>query len=237
MGGMSHVATLHPALLRLPAKRKGIYNQVNGAGGDDEEQTGENELSLVVLDQDDAKSHATSCQKSDHGGLESIHVESLPRPPSSRLTGRSLLTVVCLALVLVVVFGALWCLYSSGQSAERGMPADMYPCGLADTASAVFADMHDGDQKKIVREGMKITITPHGNDQTWSTSAHLCPMHCNASIDFNVPNKPSPPPINLTAVVSILQGPDGAKAAVVFNDNTGKLAPASTPLNAWIQVA
>eukprot|EP00658_Telonema_sp_P-2_P012262 TRINITY_DN14674_c0_g1_i1.p1 TRINITY_DN14674_c0_g1~~TRINITY_DN14674_c0_g1_i1.p1 ORF type:complete len:198 (+),score=35.37 TRINITY_DN14674_c0_g1_i1:173-766(+) len=115
---------------------------------------------------------------------------------------------------------------------EHAMPS----CGIKEGDSIVFADMHDGDQKKVSLSNGVITIVPHANNQTWTTSADFSPVHCTASIDFNVPDKPSPPPINLTATFSMLTAARSAKAAVVFNDKTGKLAPASTPLNAWIQL-
>ena len=59
--------------------------------------------------------------------------------------------------------------------------------------SATFADMHDGDQKTVAISGAAMTITPANNNETWVIAAELDPVWCNATIDFNVPGKPSPP--------------------------------------------
>jgi len=110
-------------------------------------------------------------------------------------------------------------------------------CPIVPGDILVFQDMHDGDQKQVTLKDGQLSILPYGNTQTWSTSATFDFRHCNASIDFNVPNKPSPPPINLTATFWSLSSFGDSKLSVIFNDNTATLAPAATPLNAWIQTS
>ncbi|CAK9028189.1 Uncharacterized protein SCF082_LOCUS18241 [Durusdinium trenchii] len=62
--------------------------------------------------------------------------------------------------------------------------------------NAIFADMHDGDQKEVTVDGAALEIKPHGNNQTWRVTAALAES-CTALIDFNVPGKPNPPPVKL----------------------------------------
>ena len=114
------------------------------------------------------------------------------------------------------------------------------PGGLSHDTAKVFDDMHDGDQKQIaLLNGTSIVITPHGNKQRWKVAATLGD-DCTASIDFNVPGKPNPPPVNLLASFRQFAQPWGTvefKSLVVFTDPSGKLAPASKPLNAWLEDA
>ena len=63
--------------------------------------------------------------------------------------------------------------------------------------SAVFADMHDGDQKEVTIDGSAVEIKPHGNDEKWQVTAVLDLQSCSAEVDFNVPGKPKPPPVKL----------------------------------------
>ena len=66
------------------------------------------------------------------------------------------------------------------------------------------------------------------------------PIFCNASVDFNVPGKPNPPPISLTATVWVESHflPTGTekKHAIEFSDPSGTLASPSVPLNTWVQL-
>merc|ERR1712100_862377 len=50
---------------------------------------------------------------------------------------------------------------------------------------AIFADMHDGDQKRVTIDGTSLTIRPHGNDppQTWEVKTTLN-SNCQAVVDF-----------------------------------------------------
>ena len=105
--------------------------------------------------------------------------------------------------------------------------------------SAVYADMHDGDQKKVtVNADGTLSITPFGNSENWSIAAVIDHRFCNASIDFNVPGKPNPPPCNLTLSFEQLLRPHPSRAvgALVFTDPSGTLAAPTMPLNTWIQL-
>eukprot|EP00621_Florenciella_sp_RCC1693_P005832 CAMPEP_0182530858 /NCGR_PEP_ID=MMETSP1323-20130603/7005_1 /TAXON_ID=236787 /ORGANISM="Florenciella parvula, Strain RCC1693" /LENGTH=141 /DNA_ID=CAMNT_0024740247 /DNA_START=84 /DNA_END=509 /DNA_ORIENTATION=- len=112
-------------------------------------------------------------------------------------------------------------------------------CPMVDGDTYVFADMHDGDQKQVAIEGDIMTITPYGNDETWTTSAHYCSKMCTASIDFNVEGKPSPPPCNLTATVYELTNPSATgMAAIGYTDPSGTITDDPTfPLNYWIMIS
>jgi hypothetical protein len=104
--------------------------------------------------------------------------------------------------------------------------------------TAHFADQHDGDKKTVAvtADGM-VTITPYDNSQSWVVKSILDEKTCSAVIDFNVPGKPSPPPINLTATSYILENPvSDDKVAIVFTDPTGTLAAPTYPLNTWIEI-
>ena len=94
----------------------------------------------------------------------------------------------------------------------------------------VFADIHDGDMKKVEIDGEKpaIKITPHGNDQTWVVKTTL-DEDCAGLVEFRVPNKPSPPPVPL----KVRFGTFNAQLQAVFTDPSGTL-PAG-PLNVWLQ--
>jgi hypothetical protein len=103
--------------------------------------------------------------------------------------------------------------------------------------TAAYADMHDGDKKVITIAGTDLTIKPFGNDQTWAVKSKFNPQSCTASIDFNVPGKPSPPPVNLQAVVFFSGTSSSQKTEVAFTDPTGTLAPSRTPLNRWVEIS
>ena len=114
-------------------------------------------------------------------------------------------------------------------------------CSIAAGSSATMADMHDGDQKRVAvsADGSTLTITPFGNNQTWTTSAALS-ADCTAVVDFNVPGKPSPPPCNLLGTLYSLTTPgsDTPSAALGFTDKTGTITDdPNFPLNYWIQFA
>merc|ERR1712072_1516006 len=66
---------------------------------------------------------------------------------------------------------------------------------------AIYADMHDGDMKEVSVSGTAMTIKPSGNNQTWVVHTKLDRQSCSASINFTVPGKPSPPPVNLLATL------------------------------------
>jgi len=105
---------------------------------------------------------------------------------------------------------------------------------------AVFADIHDGDKKNVNIQAGTITIKPSGNNQTWTVIASIDTATCTAVVDFNVPGKPNPPPVNLTLSLFEALTPPGrdaaSRATFEFFDPSGKIGPADTPLNTWIQL-
>lgn len=135
-----------------------------------------------------------------------------------------------------------------GHERERGCLAFSTEVYLT---PAVFADIHDGDQKQVTVDnstacGPTLEITPFGNDENWSISSKLDLTHCNATIDFNVPGKPNPPPVNLTATIWLeYRAADDPQVnpsvwaptryTLAFTDPTGTLAGPEYPLNFWVQ--
>jgi len=104
-----------------------------------------------------------------------------------------------------------------------------------ETLRAIYADMHDGDRKAVKIEGGKITITPSGNNQTWVVEASL-DSRCSAMINFRVPGKPSPPPVDLRMALWHLRSGSAKKLSWEFTDPSGTLAQSGFPLNAWLQL-
>lgn len=117
-------------------------------------------------------------------------------------------------------------------------PPPITTCGLSSKAT-LFADMHDGDVKLIVLNvtDMALTITPPSYSPKWLVTSKLDPTFCNASVDFRVAGKPAPPPVPLTATFSTFANPasTGNTSLIVFTDPSGTLAPAGSPVNAWIE--
>lgn len=106
-------------------------------------------------------------------------------------------------------------------------------CPLADGSSIVVADIHDGDKKQVALAASTVTITPYDNNETWTIVAKVQP-DCTATVDFNVPGKPAPPPVNLTATISSL---DDVKVAIGFTDPTATIAAsADYPVNYWVEI-
>mmetsp|Transcript_231 Transcript_231/g.480 ORF Transcript_231/g.480 Transcript_231/m.480 type:complete len:270 (-) Transcript_231:36-845(-) len=103
------------------------------------------------------------------------------------------------------------------------------------SVNATYADMHDGDKKEVILSKGLLTIKPSGNNQTWVVKSEL-DASCTASIDFNVPGKPSPPPVNLTATFSYTISPTTAQSDFEFTDPSGTLASADFPLNRWVEI-
>ena len=100
----------------------------------------------------------------------------------------------------------------------------------------VFQDMHDGDQKHVVVSGANLTITPHGNNETWVIDAPFDDVHCTAQVNFDVPGKPSPPPVPLLlSVWSLSSVTASPKVGLQFTDPSSTIAPSPTqPLNMWV---
>mmetsp|Transcript_50771 Transcript_50771/g.164497 ORF Transcript_50771/g.164497 Transcript_50771/m.164497 type:complete len:165 (-) Transcript_50771:138-632(-) len=127
----------------------------------------------------------------------------------------------------------------------------MVACALPEgqSCTVIYADIHDGDKKKVTIGSGHLTIEPYDNQEKWIVKAALDTTHCNASIDFRVAGKPNPPPSALTAtyVVGTTAGPgplgplpSGGAARnsfgeVVFTDPTGALG-GGLPLNVWVLV-
>merc|ERR1712193_551206 len=82
---------------------------------------------------------------------------------------------------------------------------------------------------------MGLTIKPSGNDETWVVNAELDRDSCKASIDFNVPGKPGPPPVNLLATLWLSSSHKGKKTVFEFTDPSGTLAAKDFPLNHWVE--
>jgi hypothetical protein len=118
---------------------------------------------------------------------------------------------------------------------KAGLEESMFHCPRQ--LSLLYADMHDGDKKALTVQGSKLQIKPSGNDETWVVDAVLDTDSCSAVIDFNVPGKPGPPPVNLTATFWYSQSAKGSKSVLEFTDPTGTLAEGSFPLNHWVEFA
>merc|ERR1719174_1131173 len=102
---------------------------------------------------------------------------------------------------------------------------------------AVYDDMHDGDKKEITITGTSLTIKPSGNNQTWVVKSKVDQKSCTASINFNVPGKPGPPPVNLQATLMSISSAKDTKTEFEFTDPSGTLAPPSVPLNQWVEIS
>ena len=65
-------------------------------------------------------------------------------------------------------------------------------CENLDGATAIMADMHDGDKKAVSIKGSALTIKPHGNDETWVVEATLDLEKCTAPINCERPASSTP---------------------------------------------
>mmetsp|Transcript_5801 Transcript_5801/g.6304 ORF Transcript_5801/g.6304 Transcript_5801/m.6304 type:complete len:253 (-) Transcript_5801:31-789(-) len=105
-----------------------------------------------------------------------------------------------------------------------------------DTLHAVYADMHDGDQKEVTISGASMVIKPSGNNQTWVVNAEIDAESCSAMVDFNVPGKPGPPPVPLKSTLWYSAFSSGKKTEFEFTDPSGTLADKTAPLNRWVEL-
>jgi len=109
----------------------------------------------------------------------------------------------------------------------------------------IVKDIHDGDMKNIWMSGSTLHIEPYGNNQTWIVKTEVQPHGdgCTATVDFNVPGKPNPPPVSLTATFFTNEhlSPEGfelvARGQWEFTDPTGTLAPKGFPLNRFVDAS
>ena len=115
-----------------------------------------------------------------------------------------------------------------------------HSCELKGAFTGVFQDMHDGDEKhvELLQNGM-LKITPYANNETWVVVAFFDHVNNVATIDFDVPGKPSPPPVPLVARLWELSSCDersARKPVFQFTDPSGVVAPATQPLNQWVKL-
>ena len=101
---------------------------------------------------------------------------------------------------------------------------------------SVFRDPHDGDFKVITEPYpyLAFEIQPYKNNESWVVYGKF-DDNCVATVDFNVPNKPNPPPVNLTMTMYIMQY-EGIPNRLGFEctDPSSTLAPANRPINFWV---
>jgi len=122
---------------------------------------------------------------------------------------------------------------------EKTQDEELMPC--PSKFDAVFADLHDGDEKRIALSGDDLTVTSNGNE-TWVVHSKLDRELCRTTINFNVPGKPSPPPVNLTAtlwqagILNFFASGAKKKTVIEFTDPSGTLAEAAYPLNHWVEL-
>jgi len=98
-----------------------------------------------------------------------------------------------------------------------------------------FRDTHDGDLKVVEAVGFNFRITSYNKSQTWEVYG-VWDVNCVATVDFNVPGKPNPPPVNLKMTMYVMQSTDEhlSRLGFEFTDPTSTLAPPTQPLNFWV---
>merc|ERR1711988_1540861 len=149
-------------------------------------------------------------------------------------------------LIAFTLFALLVLAYAWSESTEADASTAAPISELLQAGSDfVVADMHDGDKKRLTfhdftKESTGLTIRPYGNNQTWVVETTMSNTNNEAVVDFNVPNKPSPPPVNLTLSLKMLNGikmvPGKVPRACVFTDPSGTLAAKDYPLNVWVEL-
>lgn len=129
-------------------------------------------------------------------------------------------------------------LLTNSQSFNMLAVSKEAPCGSI--SKVYFADMHDGDQKMISMHDDQLTIQSGSqDDEEWIIRAQLDATTCTAMIDFNVPGKPSPPPVPLLLTVFKMHHLSGgpSKYVMEFTDPSETIAPSKDlPLNQWVQL-
>jgi hypothetical protein len=173
-------------------------------------------------------------------GLCATPLRLPPQLPRTADQPAKMATVPLLSLLLLLVLAAA-ARPAAAEETAGGLCRDgRWLQLLRDGAGGVFADLGDGDEKHIsFSPDGAMTITPHGNNQTWQVNAMLSTDFCNATVDFHVPGKPSPPPVkDLTATIFVMAAlDDGAdKLMVQWTDPSGFLSPPTYPIGAWVLV-
>ena len=97
----------------------------------------------------------------------------------------------------------------------------------------IYDDMHDSDQKGVLVEKADLTITPSGNDQDWIVKSTF-EEGCIATVNFDVPGKPNPPPRPLILSIWGMASIAGAVKDGMLYTEEGKGAPINTPVNVWV---
>ena len=95
----------------------------------------------------------------------------------------------------------------------------------------------DGDSKTVTLTADTITIEPYGNNETWTVTAPWDISACTGMVNFTVPGKPDPPPVNLKLSWTEANGGEGGYTnlpVVIFTDPSGTLGPPLKPQNAWV---
>jgi len=137
-----------------------------------------------------------------------------------------------LQIVLLVIAGLLPAIGAEGSELHEASKKTFCP----DKLQAVYADMHDGDKKEVTISGDSLTIKPSGNDEQWVVNAKLDLESCSANVDFNVPGKPNPPPVPLTATLWYSFSEAVKKTEFEFTDPSGKIAAKGFPVNNWVEL-
>merc|ERR550537_79531 len=105
-------------------------------------------------------------------------------------------------------------------------------------APTSFFDMHDGDEKIVTANAFDFQIHSANKSQGWDVYGTF-DTNCVATVNFRVPRKPNPPPVNLTMTMYIMSDQDNKyfRNGFEFTDPSGTLAPPTQPLNFWVQEA
>lgn len=105
-----------------------------------------------------------------------------------------------------------------------------------DLQEAVYADMHDGDEKVVSIKSGAMTIKSANQTQTWQVDTTIDCFNHNAMVDFDVPGKADHPPVPIRATWYTSLSVAGEKNTFVFTDTSGQLVDDPVfPLNQWVQ--
>lgn len=96
----------------------------------------------------------------------------------------------------------------------------------------IFYDIHDGDYKLIKIKNYKYTILPYKNHQKWIINGNLN-HKLQGIINFNVKDKPNPPPVNLLLKINEITNEN---IIILFFDPSGQISPQNQPVNIWYNI-